>query len=248
MVRRSRSGFTLIELLVVIAIIAILAAILFPVFAKAREKARQAACTSNLKQIGLAFIQYSQDYDGLLPQAYDATNGTLWAYKVAPYVQKAKDTNWYTGVGSDFMRCPTSGAHINTGDMATWYSYGVNYPYVFGYNAVGNVRPSAVLDKVPANVFLAGDATNFNVYHPLEWGLFSRGVDTDGDGIKDSSPDGAYPFQNYMDGLNPRHSDGVNFVFGDGHAKWVKKQAILKAPTTDPNWWNDSIWGPNSYN
>jgi prepilin-type N-terminal cleavage/methylation domain-containing protein len=66
-----KHAFTLIELLVVIAIIAILAAILFPVFAQAREKARQAACMSNLKQIGLAIAQYMQDYDGLLPDRRD---------------------------------------------------------------------------------------------------------------------------------------------------------------------------------
>jgi prepilin-type N-terminal cleavage/methylation domain-containing protein len=62
-----RNGFTLIELLVVIAIIAILAAILFPVFAKVREKARQASCASNEKQLGLAFVQYIQDYDESMP-------------------------------------------------------------------------------------------------------------------------------------------------------------------------------------
>ncbi|MEN6304741.1 MAG: prepilin-type N-terminal cleavage/methylation domain-containing protein, partial [Armatimonadia bacterium] len=62
-----RRGFTLIELLVVIAIIAILAAILFPVFAKAREKARQSSCLSNMKQMGLACLQYAQDYDEVLP-------------------------------------------------------------------------------------------------------------------------------------------------------------------------------------
>src|SRR5678816_1355375 len=64
---RTRKGFTLIELLVVIAIIAILAAILFPVFARAREKGRQASCMSNLKQLGMALVQYSQDYDETHP-------------------------------------------------------------------------------------------------------------------------------------------------------------------------------------
>ncbi|MES2461424.1 MAG: DUF1559 domain-containing protein, partial [Armatimonadota bacterium] len=75
--RKGRSGFTLIELLVVIAIIAILAAILFPVFAKAREKARQSSCASNMKQVGLALVGYTQDYDEKFPPAFSvsAVNG-----------------------------------------------------------------------------------------------------------------------------------------------------------------------------
>jgi len=84
-----RFGFTLIELLVVIAIIAIIAAILFPVFAQAREKARQASCVSNEKQLALAVIQYTQDYDETYPIAADnmAWVGTHWVYSVQPYLK-----------------------------------------------------------------------------------------------------------------------------------------------------------------
>ena len=80
-----RTGFTLIELLVVIAIIAILAAILFPVFARVREKAKQATCISNLKQIALAVIQYTSDYDGLGPSRVDSGGVIPWSDQIAPY-------------------------------------------------------------------------------------------------------------------------------------------------------------------
>jgi len=86
-----RSGFTLIELLVVIAIISILAAILFPVFATAREKARQTACLSDLKQLGLAIAQYEQDYDDMVPSGNNAWGwGCGWAGQVYPYVKTSK--------------------------------------------------------------------------------------------------------------------------------------------------------------
>ena len=83
---KSRRGFTLIELLVVIAIIAILAAILFPVFAKAREKARQSSCSSNLKQLGLSMMQYVQDYDEVYPNRECAARNGNWAI-LQPYVK-----------------------------------------------------------------------------------------------------------------------------------------------------------------
>lgn len=86
-----RRGFTLIELLVVIAIIAILAAILFPVFARAREKARQTSCLSNEKQIALGMLQYAQDYDEMLPRMYQYTAGNallFWSQDlIMPYVK-----------------------------------------------------------------------------------------------------------------------------------------------------------------
>src|SRR5579862_7668479 len=92
-----RRGFTLIELLVVIAIIAILAAILFPVFAQAREKARQISCASNERQIGLAILEYTQDYDELYPLAWidthpDHIGGNAWNYSIQPYMKSGSNS------------------------------------------------------------------------------------------------------------------------------------------------------------
>ena len=88
-----KRGFTLIELLVVIAIIAILAAILFPVFAKAREKARQTSCLSNVKQLSLAFMQYAQDYDECLPITCQQNTNIVWQATVYPYVKNTQAYN-----------------------------------------------------------------------------------------------------------------------------------------------------------
>lgn len=132
---RSARGFTLIELLVVIAIIAILAAILFPVFAKAREKARQASCLSNVKQLMIGALSYAQDYDETLPSCW-TVGATLyehpyWTEKCQPYIKNTQIT-----------LCPS--------DKATDPGYGLNYLY-FGVAtgngvALGNVqRPSEIL-------------------------------------------------------------------------------------------------------
>lgn len=108
-------GFTLIELLVVIAIIAILAAILFPVFAKAREKARQTSCLSNLRQLGTALMQYAQDNNEMYPHDYDGPGypnfywnyGSSWPIMLYPYMKNAQ-----------ILKCPTSPYQLqNTGDI-----------------------------------------------------------------------------------------------------------------------------------
>jgi prepilin-type N-terminal cleavage/methylation domain-containing protein/prepilin-type processing-associated H-X9-DG protein len=126
-----RKGFTLIELLVVIAIIAILAAILFPVFARAREKARQTSCLSNIKQLALAILSYAQDYDECLPMCrwHDGTTWRGFYQEVPPYIQNAQ-----------IFRCPSDptvtvryGASCSNSYSTMGYNTGVslgdvNYP------------------------------------------------------------------------------------------------------------------------
>ena len=134
-----RVGFTLIELLVVIAIIAILAAILFPVFSQARDKARQAACTSNLKQVGLALLQYAQDYDGFFPAAYaypfcwDNCPRLIWADYCQPYIKNTQifacpSTPRNFVLGDDVRRCAPTIAMWGDPPLGT-----TTRPWPFGY-------------------------------------------------------------------------------------------------------------------
>jgi len=145
-------GFTLIELLVVIAIIAILAAILFPVFARAREKARQAACMSNLKQIGLAVQMYAQDHHDLLPLAneYPAAPPPADGYHQGP-PSIADVLNPYTR-NRQIFRCPSDGDNM-------WQEQGVSYDYGFGLLDIG--MPPQRIDspwrRDATKTILAGD-------------------------------------------------------------------------------------------
>jgi prepilin-type N-terminal cleavage/methylation domain-containing protein/prepilin-type processing-associated H-X9-DG protein len=133
-----RRAFTLIELLVVIAIIAILAAILFPVFAQARDKARQAACLSNTKQLALGVIQYSQDYDEALPVAgYNAQCRGRWQWQIYPYVKNEQvftcpnisQQPWRATTGVNYnYTCGNSGQVITSGlGQYDKGGYGWNY-------------------------------------------------------------------------------------------------------------------------
>ncbi len=141
--RSKRSGFTLIELLVVIAIIAILASILFPVFAQAREKARAIACISNLKQIGLATMQYTQDYDETYPNGWHPGPGNtagidVWRLSILPYVGQSfghvtdNSTNNPGGMYSPAVKDTWNKANVlSCPDAPTSAAYG---PSSYGYN------------------------------------------------------------------------------------------------------------------
>ena len=199
-----RRGFTLIELLVVIAIIAILAAILFPVFAKAREKARQTKCLSNMRQIGTAADMYNQDYDGHYPMSIylDLPSMTVWTFydSLAPYMKNA-----------DILKCPSEERRIGIAEMQAipgMPPLGTSLVWV-GYN--GNY---AVFEDGPNNLLTTA---NHAVVKDSE---LPRPADTFlmGDGEIELQPD---VFDSPVLGA---HNEGFNTAFCDGHAKWVKSQ------------------------
>jgi len=141
-----RKGFTLIELLVVIAIIAILAAILFPVFAKAREKARQSSCLSNVKQMALAWLQYAQDYDECLPPQY--WNGRYWAQLIRPYVKN-----------DQIFICPSDRSYYATPGVGLYggNTYGLQYAPVGVSASTNNGGVALALVRYPAETLMVGD-------------------------------------------------------------------------------------------
>jgi prepilin-type N-terminal cleavage/methylation domain-containing protein/prepilin-type processing-associated H-X9-DG protein len=192
-----RRGFTLIELLVVIAIIAILAAILFPVFAKAREKARQSSCLSNIKQMTLAAMQYSQDYDELImPTLIRSTGNPIWTFLITPYVKNTQ-----------IFACPSCSTHKVTfyadGDRG-WPSVGANWHFCidFGTRSMAAVQnPSQAVHFADT---VSGDAATG-----------ARGYEFGPNHMCDVN-----------EGFSSRHNDGANLGFLDGHAKWYSKGAI----------------------
>ncbi len=144
----NKSGFTLIELLVVIAIIAILAAILFPVFAKAREKARQTTCSSNLKQIGMGMLMYAEDYDETLPQS--EYNEKAWGFcfykdKIMPYVKSDK-----------IFQCPSDSSWCKSADC-DYNSYVYNgIPWTPGWGIAGR---SLAAINAPSTIVMVFDSS-----------------------------------------------------------------------------------------
>lgn len=238
---RNKNGFTLIELLVVIAIIAILAAILFPVFAQAREKARQTTCLSNLKQLGIAFLMYAQDYDETYPLANSTPAGATpgignvtWLYTVDPYIKTGIEASVAKAGSKSIYVCPSfdkSGRTAGNSTAGNPYrpslSYAVNRALVgtMALNVADYRRlPSATLAKpqYPAQVILLTEARGRCVW--------TDGVDDPN--VLAQIPDAVICSAEYFTGRN-RHSDGSNYSFGDGHAKWVRSPS--PSYTGDPN-------------
>jgi prepilin-type N-terminal cleavage/methylation domain-containing protein/prepilin-type processing-associated H-X9-DG protein len=208
-----RRGFTLIELLVVIAIIAILAAILFPVFARAREAARQSNCSSNVRQLSTAVLMYVQDYDEILPgtDCNALSSGQAWNIACQPYTKNI-------GIFHCPSQAPTAGTLILAGGANPCGGGRPNLPTNFadhrmnyGYNLVRQSASLAQINKVSTQFMLAEKDTAY-AQLPLNE-----------DGTIPSSPTAYIPGIGYRD----RHNDGANVSFMDGHVKWFSKDKIL---------------------
>ncbi len=209
-VRKSR-GFTLIELLVVIAIIAILAAILFPVFARARENARKATCQSNLKQIGTATMMYLQDYDEKMPFLYVNTGDDTrpipgWSGSTGRYIYWAELLYPYVKNGQAFQ-CPNQILTKST-DMESYYCFPT--PYTFNYSLQGMAQAQIT---TPAQCMLVGDGVNQ---------LDTRWTPATMAALYNNQPTGTWPLTTTYCTRVRKHSDGYNLAYADGHVKWAK--------------------------
>lgn len=214
-----RRGFTLIELLVVIAIIAILAAILFPVFARAREKARQASCSSNLKQLGLGLMMYAQDYDERFPTTdwgegnAGRANSCTWWGGIYPYVKNVQ-----------LYACPSSNRSC-TPTHAVWRNFNTAFagnPAVnYGYNELmtgagtGGVKIARL--QSPADTLILGDCTC--TWGGGYWSSTDRGQLRRYAFATGNAPCGCPPNLTTNDAW-AIHNGGSNLTFADGHVKW----------------------------
>lgn len=234
----ARRGFTLIELLVVISIISLLAAILFPVFSRARENARRTSCLSNVKQMGTAVMMYVQDYDGRYPVEYISWSGASlsqlahWPDLLYPYIK-----SWQV------FLCPSDDSpgeyphYRPAGHPKLVSSYGNNgigwggagpammppvWPYACG--TPGNVacplgvHESAIVNA--ADTIMITETTDPSGGKSFGSMTLRSVVDID-------SPISAADQRSYCKVYGPckmdaRHFNGYNFIFADGHAKWLK--------------------------
>jgi len=213
----------LIELLIVTAIISILAAILFPVFGRAREKARRSSCQSNLKQIGLSIAQYTQDYDERFPVAYDfnSGNGTGWDSRVAPYVG-AHVQSGPNGAAS-ILVCPNDTIE-RVGNKPRTYSLIRNGGLGFATASVGNISLGRALSE-----FRDTAATLMAAEWPYNGNIFGR---LDGAGNLDGGAGGNAQDMNAPNGLGRAlHFDGWNYLFVDGHVKWLRPERTIGTGT-----------------
>ncbi len=224
--RVTNRAFTLIELLVVIAIIAILAAILFPVFAQAREKARQTTCSSNERQLGISFMQYAQDFDEALPFS---KGDSPWTTAVQPYLKSIQVYRCPSDTRTDWAENLTEmSAALSVGKRRT--SYTVNGYFVPGEAKAehgGNFAEMATVQK-PASVILFAEGAELLAPTNTPWNQVYFHAHLWGNGVSNARWD--EDKQLPLDAVVNRHTGGFNAGFADGHIKFVKWSQV---------WWRD---------
>ncbi|HEY0073589.1 MAG TPA: DUF1559 domain-containing protein [Abditibacteriaceae bacterium] len=246
--RQLKSAFTLIELLVVIAIIALLAAILFPVFGRARENARKTSCANNLKQLGLGMMQYVSDNDGVYP--FFSTSGVTgyvappelaalpggsstdikWSHLIYPYV---KNTQIYLCPSRNGAR--TMGRNVTYGMNFHYLSYSRSGTSFYVANETDLQNPAEMIALADSQGTGAGaylkDGEANDTARELNHGYSidpARGTAADLPTNHTSSTGGLFSL------ISTRHLDGGNVAFADGHVKWMKREALMK----DSTYWN----------
>ncbi|HEY3332093.1 MAG TPA: prepilin-type N-terminal cleavage/methylation domain-containing protein [Capsulimonadaceae bacterium] len=267
--KTAKRGFTLIELLVVIAIIAILAAILFPVFATAREKARASTCASNEKQIGIAFTQYVQDYDEVMPITFDAARAWAWDKCVQPYLGVKVSatpgnptvfacpsdavTRKYTAPTRTYaMPAPGNATSTANGPGTATPNIGMAGSWNGCANGGwwGSTAGCLAIAKVPStsSTFLMVEAPydgitpaplpgNSDVGNSLGNGPYTM--------VSGPYAGACYNTATWPEASNgnllaqdmarpgtPIHSGGYNYLYGDGHVKWLRPDQTLGTGTT----------------
>jgi prepilin-type N-terminal cleavage/methylation domain-containing protein/prepilin-type processing-associated H-X9-DG protein len=256
----SKRGFTLIELLVVIAIIAILAAILFPVFAQAREKARQASCLSNMKQISVAALMYLQDYDERFPSDAGTVrpgcpgNGVqldgdwgkdFWMFHFYPYIKQRAGN--IQEKGASVFNCP-SGSVLQQMDMTGDF---VCYQFTpqwlqQNWNLIPNSSGAfAWYNSYSINEHLTDAENGLEGPNLAQWEepadsfMFLEGNKSELEGDELSRSPGSFSKNNWI-GIQLRHNDGLNIVYVDGHAKFRRAtwNGTLSSSSSTRNLWN----------
>jgi prepilin-type N-terminal cleavage/methylation domain-containing protein/prepilin-type processing-associated H-X9-DG protein len=243
--RAGSKGFTLIELLIVIAIIVILAAILFPVFGRARENARRTSCSSNLKQIGLAMIQYAQDYDEMLPSSNNGASSLTWSAVIAPYASKAAGNTYQTG-SAPYLVCPSDSVKRTAGGQNNPLSYAL--PTIFGgtnhwlhsvfYQASGRRQGRSLAEfPAPSETLLVVEAPLANNIvgdlNAIVGG--ASGTSTNANPVQDGTSTNVANQGVASAGKIASHFDGWNYAFVDGHVKWLKPAATIRVKNIGAN-------------
>ena len=217
-----RKGFTLIELLVVIAIIAILAAILFPVFARAREKARITSCQNNLKQVGTAFAMYRSDYDGYMPFDWYQSDDNNRVYR---WIQAT-----YGYIFDDAVyQCPSEPTTMDVGWNPPYNTFGPYSSYYYCHHFIEGQSDSDI--KAPSRTIMLMDGWFFEDANKADWmlGMFNSWPNLADDNLApaqqmaawiNGDPDADYVNSAILDNMH-RHNGGVNATYFDSHVKWI---------------------------